>query len=243
MLSVLLRKHRRLARGRGVRRQLRKRNVKSGSFDIDREGRRASDVTVVDTEAIIGQLYAIFGADGRPVICPERAVRAEEAEATVLRAVAQLALPDEAIQEARDELRRRLQAPWSSIADKERARLRQRIENLRKQHEWGDISDIEYRARRTDAEAQLAGMPDHDKLALFDRQREILLSMAENIERATPPQLGELIGHLVERVETASKRVTLVVWTAPARPFFVGPEVMADGSGALFWCPQGDSNP
>ena len=186
---------------------------------------------------------AIFDADGRPVICPERAVRAEEAEAAVLGAVAQLALPDEAIREAREELRRRLRAPASSVAERERARLRLRIENLRKQHEWGDISDIEYRTRRADAEAQLAGMPDHDKLVLFDRQREILLSMAENIERATPAQLAELIGHLVERVATTSKRVTRVVWTPPARPFFVGADVVADDSGALSWCPQGDSNP
>ena len=40
--------------------------------------------------------------------------------------------------------------------------------------------------------------------SLFDRQREILLTMAENIERAMPAQLTELIGHLVERVDTAA---------------------------------------
>ena len=71
-------------------------------------------------------------------------------------------------------------------------------ENLRKQHEWGDITDTEYRAGRADAEAQLAGLPDNDKLVSFDRQREILLSMAENIERATPQQLQDLVAKLVE---------------------------------------------
>ncbi len=40
---------------------------------------------------------AIFGPDGNPVICPERAVPAEVAEAAVLEALAKLALPDEAV--------------------------------------------------------------------------------------------------------------------------------------------------
>ncbi len=154
---------------------------------------------------------AVFGPDGRPIICPARSVRAEEAERAVLAAVERLSLPDEAIREAREELRRRLRAPASSLADKERSRLRQRIENLRKQHEWGDLSDAEYRSARNEAEGQLAGLPDHDKLVMFDRKREVLLSMAENIKRATPAQLQELTVELVERVETADRHVTRVV--------------------------------
>ena len=186
---------------------------------------------------------AVFGPDGLPIICPERSLRAEEAEAAVLEAVSRLALPDAAIREAREELRRRLRAPASSGADKERARLHQRIENLRKQHEWGDISDAQYRSARADTEAQLAGTPDNDNLVMFDRKREIMLSMAENIERATPAQLQELVSQLVERVETAGRRFTRVVWTPPVRPFFGAGEAVADDSGALFWRPQGDSNP
>ena len=186
---------------------------------------------------------AIFGPDGMPIICPARSVKAEEAEGAVLAAVERMSLPDEAIRAAREELRRRLRAPASSVADKERARLRQRIENLRKQHEWGDISDGEYRAARNEAEGQLAGLPDHDKLVMFDRKREVLLSMAENIKRATPAQLQELVVELVEHVETADRQVTRVVWTPAARPFFAAGEVVADDSGALLWRPQGDSNP
>ena len=181
---------------------------------------------------------AIFGADGKPVICPEKSVRADDAEAVVLAAVAQLSLPDEAIRDARDELRRRLRAPASGTSDKERARLQQRIENLRKQHEWGDISDNEYRSGRADAEAQLAGIPDNDKLVMFDRQREILLSMAENIKQATPAQLEELIGHLVGRVEATDRRVVRIVWTPPAQPFFAAVEAVVDESGAWLWRPR-----
>ncbi len=139
--------------------------------------------------------------------------------------------------------RRSLRAPVSSVADRERARLEQRIEDLRKQHEWGDITDAVYRAGRAETEAQLAGLPTNDKLIMFDRKREVLLSMAENIERATPAQLQALVLELVERVETAQRAVTRVVWTPAARPFFTSGEVVADDSGALFWRPQGDSNP
>ena len=98
-----------------------------------------------------------------------------------------------------------------SLSTRERARLEQRIENLRKQHEWGDITDAVYRAGRAETEAQLAGLPTNDKLIMFDRKREVLLSMAENIERATPAQLQALVLELVERVETAHRAVTRVV--------------------------------
>jgi hypothetical protein len=100
--------------------------------------------------------------------------------------------------------------PATSGADKQRARLHHRIENLRTQHEWGDIDDASYRSGRADAEAQMAGMRDNVKLVMFDRKRDILLSMAENIEHATPAQLQELVAQLVERVETADRRVTRV---------------------------------
>ena len=82
----------------------------------------------------------------------------------------------------------------------------------------------------------MARLPDNDKLVLFDRQREILLSMAENVERATPEQLQNLIFHLVERVETADRQVTGIVWTPPARPFFATAEASTDEASALFWC-------
>jgi DNA invertase Pin-like site-specific DNA recombinase len=59
---------------------------------------------------------AVFGPDGMPLICPARSIPADEAEAAVLAAMSQLSLPDDAIREAREELRRRLRAPASSVA-------------------------------------------------------------------------------------------------------------------------------
>jgi hypothetical protein len=83
----------------------------------------------------------------------------------------------------------------------------------------------------------MAGMPDNDKLLMFDRKREILLSMAENIEHATPVQLQVLVAQLVERVQTAERHITQVAWTPAARPFFAAGEVVTCDSGALLWCP------
>ncbi len=74
----------------------------------------------------------------------------------------------------------------------------------------------------TETRAMLAELPDPDKLVAFDRNRTIMVTMAENVEKATRPQLAELVQLLVERV-TAKERVidpATIEWTPPARPFF-----------------------
>ena len=137
---------------------------------------------------------------------------------------------------AREQLRRRLAAPRERDTDRQRTRLQTRLEQLRKQHEWGDITDAEYRATRADTQRQLALLPDSDKLVLFDRNRRILTTMAANVRAATGAQRTELVGLLVERVVARDATVDPadITWTPPARPFF-----------AARWleCPQGDSNP
>jgi hypothetical protein len=65
---------------------------------------------------------SIFRPDGQQIICPAKSVAAERAEAAVLSAVGRLSPPEEAIREARQELRRRLREPVSSVADRERSR-------------------------------------------------------------------------------------------------------------------------
>ena len=44
--------------------------------------------------------------------------------------------------------------------------------------------------------------------------------------------LRELVALLVDRVETADRAVARVVWTAPARPFFVAAAAEADDRAA-----------
>src|SRR4051794_2872776 len=64
---------------------------------------------------------------------------------------------------------------------------------------------------------------------------DVMVTMADKAEQATPPQLRELVRLLVERVAAAGRTVDpeSIVWTAPARPFFQ--------EGAWVWRPRTDS--
>ena len=68
----------------------------------------------------------------------------------------------------------------------------------------------------------LAELPDPNKLVAFDRNRHVMVTMAENVERATRPQLADLVQLLVERVKARGRTVDpeSIEWTPPARPFF-----------------------
>ena len=78
-------------------------------------------------------------------------------------------------------------------------------------------------------------MPDPDKLVAFDRNRRIMVSMAENVARATRPQLQELVQLLVQRVQAKERVINpaSVEWTPPARPFFG--EVRCYGAPGRVW--------
>jgi hypothetical protein len=55
--------------------------------------------------------------------------------------------------------KRRTLGKQCDIMPKER--LRKALENLRKQHLWGDISDIDYRRERADLERQIQALTTH----------------------------------------------------------------------------------
>ena len=82
----------------------------------------------------------------------------------------------------------------------------------------------------------LAELPDPDKLVTFDRNRRVMVTMAENVENASRPQLAELVQLLVERVQAKGRTIEpeSIEWTPPARPFFE--------PAALLWRPRTDSN-
>jgi hypothetical protein len=74
----------------------------------------------------------------------------------------------------------------------------------------------------TETRAMLAELPDPGKLVAFDRNRRIMVTMAENIENATLPQIQDLVRILVERVQAQDRIIDpdSIEWTPPARPFF-----------------------
>jgi hypothetical protein len=73
--------------------------------------------------------------------CSKVSVQADEAEQTILRALQKGMLPERVMDEARDELARRLKVPTSGLADKQRQRLSTAVERIQKQHMWGDLTD------------------------------------------------------------------------------------------------------
>ena len=134
---------------------------------------------------------------------------------------------------ARAELRRRLETPEVTGAVRQRSTLLTRLEQFKKQHAWGDLSDVEYQAEQDAAKASLASLPVGERITNFDAYRARILALPEAIAVASPSQREELCRIVVERVIVRDRAVETIEWTPPARPFFEGQRV----------CPQGDSNP
>ena len=161
--------------------------------------------------------------EGEPISCGNKRIAAPLVEDAVLREVAQARLPDDAIEAARAMLKEHLAKPADDAAEGKRRRLERALESLRKQHQWGDIGDDEYRTERREIEADLATLParNTDTLVAFDEARARLLSMPEAIAAASPERRAEIVGLLVERVTaTRTTGLTGLEWTAPAAPFF-----------------------
>jgi hypothetical protein len=152
--------------------------------------------------------------------CRARRCPAELVEDKVMSTIATAVLPEWVIEEARAELRQRLETPGTATAGRQRARLQTRLEQLRKQHGWGDISDREYQTERDSIQATLAQLPDGDRIRTFDACRARLLALPAAIAAASPPRREELCRIVVEKVVVNDREIEAIVWTPPARPFF-----------------------
>ena len=170
--------------------------------------------------------------------CRARRCPADTVEGEVLDMIAQGVLPGSVIKEARMELRRRLETPEVVGAGRQRARLLTRLEQLKKQHAWGDLTDAQYQAERDATRAALDALPDENRVMAFDAYRAKLLALPEAIAKASPTRREELCRIVIERVVVNDRQVEAIEWTPPARPFFarLSPDRQRE------W-PQGDSNP
>ena len=155
-------------------------------------------------------------------MCDASSVPAGAAEEIVIDAISQMTLPPSVIEQARTELAHRLDVPATDVIGTKRRRLEGRLNRLTQLYSWGELEADEYRRQMTDTRAMLAELPDPNKLIAFDRNRRIMVSMAENVEKATRSQLQELVQLLVERVQGKDRTVdpASIEWTPPARPFF-----------------------
>ena len=185
-----------------------------------------------------GEAHLQRGTEIRYYRCPKlgctaRRCPADLVEGKVMSTIASAVLPDPLIEKARTELRHRLDTPGTAAAGRQRARLLTRLEQLKKQHSWGDISDREYQTERDAIQATLAQLPDGDRIRTFDAYRASLLALPAAIAAASPARQEELCRIVVEQIVVNDRNVEEIVWTPPARPFF---EKQRE-------CPQGDSNP
>lgn len=66
---------------------------------------------------------------------------------------------------------------------------------------------------------EMAVLSDENKVVLFDRNRRVMIDMAQNVARATPEQRAELARLLIEEA-VATDGAVAVTWSGPALPFF-----------------------
>jgi hypothetical protein len=107
-----------------------------------------------------------------------------------------------------------------AVAGKQRARLHTRLEQLKKQHGWGDLTDAAYQAERDATRTLIAELPDGDRILAFDAYRVRVLALPAAIAAASPARREELCQIVVERVMVRDREVETITWTPPARPFF-----------------------
>ena len=166
--------------------------------------------------------------------CRSRRCPADTVESTVLAAIAEWVMPEEVIDTARRELRRRLETPDVASVGRQRERLTKRLEQLKKQHGWGDLTDEEYLVKRDEVKAALSTLPDGDRIAHFDAYRAQVLALPEAIAVASPARREELCQLVVERVVVRDRVIEQIEWVPAARPF------LEKESGCA---PKGISNP
>jgi hypothetical protein len=172
-----------------------------------------------------GEAHVQRGTERRYYRCPTLGCRARRCpadliEEAVLGSIAGGVLPPTVIDAARTELRKLLETPDVASAGRQRARLVTRLEKLKQQHAWGDLSDVEYQAERDAARAALAELPDGDRIRAFDAYRARVLSLPEAIDAASPQRREELCRIVVQQVVVRNRQLASIDWTPAARPFF-----------------------
>ncbi|MBI2776693.1 MAG: recombinase family protein [Chloroflexi bacterium] len=156
--------------------------------------------------------------------CGRKAIATKDADRMVLACLRCIILPAHIIEASRDELRRRLALPSRGASDDLRARLELRLDRLKQQFEWGDIEPSEYRAKMQETQAELALLPEPDKIVTFDAVAVFVESLRAAIDSASLVQLRELIGMLVERIEVSEDGECEIEPVPAARPFFAAAE-------------------
>jgi hypothetical protein len=162
-----------------------------------------------------GEAHLQRGTERRYYRCPTLGCRARRCpadaiEGEVLATIATAALPGRVVGAAQAELRRRLQTPTVVDSGRQRARLTTRLEQLEKQHSWGDLTDAAYLAERDAVRTALASLPDDDRIRSFDAYRARVLGLPDAIAVASPARREELCRIVIERIVVNGRKVETI---------------------------------
>jgi len=161
-----------------------------------------------------GEARVSRGQEWRYYVCREcpMSVPAEPAERSVLRRLARLPiLTQRTLERAEAEAQSRITSPVTSLAAKQRERLEKSLVAVKRQHEWGDLTDPEYRRLVTEKRAELARLPDPDRVIAFRDTRRVVANMADLIADGGPLAHQRLVRIAVERVTATERRVSKVL--------------------------------
>jgi hypothetical protein len=109
--------------------------------------------------------------------CGRTAIATKDADRAVLARLRGLILPAAIVEAGRDELRRRLALPARGASDELRACLELRLDRLKQQFEWGDIEASEYGMKMQETRAEIALLPEADKIVTFDAVAAVVESL------------------------------------------------------------------
>lgn len=165
-----------------------------------------------------GEAKLARAKDWRYYFCPSckgPRITAEVAETEVLSRLAELPpMSRRTIEQADREADARVTRPVAGLSETRRSQLERRLIALRKEHQWGDVGDTEYRQAVAETRYELSRLPDPDKLIAFTASRRLIESLAELIEAGGPAEHQRLVRATVERVDAADGG--LVVTLNPA---------------------------
>ncbi len=164
------------------------------------------------------------GQEWRYYVCRvcRMSVPAQDAERVVLGAITTMRVPATAVERAREVLAERLRLPKTDVLDDGRQRLLRRLAALRSQHEWGHIDDAEYTKKTRETNTMLATMPSADRMVSFDQHRDVIETMAANIDAASGAQLTEAVARITDHIVARGRTVTGddITWNGAFLPFF-----------------------
>jgi hypothetical protein len=99
---------------------------------------------------------------------------------------------------------------------RQRTRLTTRLEQLKKQHSWGDLTDAAYLAERDTVRTALSSLPDDDRIRSFDAYRARILGLPEAIAVASQARREELCRIVIERIVVNDLLVESIAWIPQA---------------------------